>query len=91
VLVLRLPHQRRGHDGRLFRRNQPPASTLLRGTVVSTSPPIDLGPLARADFANGHDVRFCWDCKTELDQELEASAHHCAAQRQRLPGSLQLA
>ena len=55
-------------DGHLFRRNEPPASTLLRGTVVPTSPPIDLGPLARADFANGHDVRFCWDCKTELDK-----------------------
>jgi len=54
-------------DGRLFRRNQPPASTLLRGTVVPTSPPIDLGPLVRAEFANGHDVRFCWDCKAELD------------------------
>jgi len=51
-------------DGRLFRRNQPPASTLLRGTVVPTSLPIDLSILARADFANGHDVRFCWDCKT---------------------------
>ena len=56
-------------DGHLFRRNEPPASTLLRGTVVPTSPPIDLGPLARADFANGHDVRFCWDCKTELDKK----------------------
>jgi len=56
-------------DGHLFRRNQPPASTLLRGTVVPTSPPIDLSILARADFANGHDVRFCWDCKTELDKK----------------------
>ena len=56
-------------DGHLFRRNQPPASTLLRGIVVPTSPPIDLGPLARADFASGHDVRFCWDCKTELDKK----------------------
>jgi len=54
-------------DGRLFRRNEPPASTLLRGTVVPTS--LDLGPLARADFANGHDVRFCGDCKTELDKK----------------------
>ena len=25
--------------------------------------------LARADFASGHDVRFCWDCKTELDKK----------------------
>jgi len=56
-------------DGHLFRRNQPPASTLLRGTVVPTSPPIDLSILARADFANGHDVRFCWDCKAELDKK----------------------
>ena len=56
-------------DGHLFRRNEPPASTLLRGTVVPTSPPIDLGPLGRTDFANGHDVRFCWDCKTELDKK----------------------
>jgi hypothetical protein len=56
-------------DGHLFRRNEPPASTLLRGTVVPTSPPIDLSILARADFANGHDVRFCWDCKTELDKK----------------------
>ena len=56
-------------DGHLFRRNEPPASTLLRGIVVPTSPPIDLGPLARADFASGHDVRFCWDCKTELDKK----------------------
>jgi len=56
-------------DGHLFRRNEPPASTLLRGIVVPTSPPIDLGPLARADFANSHDVRFCWDCKAELDKK----------------------
>jgi len=56
-------------DERLFRRDQPPASTLLRGIVVPTSPPIDLGPLARADFASGHDVRFCWDCKNELDKK----------------------
>ena len=56
-------------DKRLFRRNEPPASTLLRGIVVPTSPPIDLSILARADFANGHDVRFCWDCKTELDKK----------------------
>jgi len=77
-------------DGRFFRRDQPPASTLLRGIVVPTSPPIDLGPLACADFANGHDVRFCWDCKAELDKK-RVPAHRCAAQRQHLPGSLQLA
>ena len=35
-------------DKRLFRRNEPPASTLLRGIVVPTSPPIDLGPLILA-------------------------------------------
>jgi len=73
-------------DGRLFRRNEPPASTLLRGTVVPTSPPIDLGPLACADFANGHDVRFCWDCKTELLARSE-----CPSLHQRLPDSLQAA
>jgi len=43
-------------DGRLFRRDQPPASTLLRDTVVPKSPPIDCCPLSCVDFANGHDV-----------------------------------
>jgi len=58
-------------DGRLFRRDQPPASTLLRGIVVPMSPPIDLSILARADFASGHDVRFSWDCNTGLDKKRE--------------------
>ena len=48
------------------------------------------GPLWRARISpTATDVRFCWDCKTELDKK--RVPNHCAAQRQRLPGALQLA
>jgi len=51
-------------DRRLFRRDQPPASTLLRSTVVPhVAPDRDLGREACAMFANnGHYVRFCCGC-----------------------------